>query len=82
MKKESGKYLDYIRDLAYLLRVEATNAHTIAMKNECDFESGREFGIRQALAWMQHEADAFDIPKDIIFLEGFDAMLDELSPPS
>ena len=81
MKTDSERYIDYIKDLAYLIRVEADNARSIAKKSGCEFENGREFGIRQALAWMQHQADVFDIRKDIILLEGFDAMLDDLRPP-
>lgn len=81
MKSDTDKHLDYIRDLAYLLRERAAEAHAAAKTSESEFEDGREFGLRQALAWMQHQADAFAIPREQVCLSGFDAMTGDVQPP-
>jgi hypothetical protein len=81
MSKEAEKYVGYIRDLAYLLRERTVEALSDKEKTGSAFEEGREFGLRQALAWMQHQADAFGIPRDEICLAGFDAMTEPVDPP-
>jgi hypothetical protein len=81
MNDEVKKYAGYIRDLAYLLRERTVEAQAQKERTSSSFEEGREFGLRQALAWMQHQADAFGIPREEVCLSGFDAMSGPVDPP-
>ena len=76
MNDEATTYQNLIRDVVYLVREEAANAGSSS-----EFERGREFGLRQALAWMQHEAIAFAVDREALLLDGFDAMVDPVRPP-
>jgi hypothetical protein len=81
VSNEAKTYVGYIRDLAYLLRERIVEAQVEKEKSGSAFEEGREFGLRQALASMQHQADAFGIPRDEICLAGFEAMTEPVDPP-
>lgn len=80
MNDEADKYIGYIRDLAYLLREQAADAISDNDDTDDAFEEGRAFGLRQALAWMQHQADAFGIPRAQLCLAGFDALTGPVGP--
>ena len=81
MSSNEEQLWGYIRDLAYLLRERAAEARVDKERTGSVFEEGREFGLRQAIAWMQHQADAFGISRDEICLSGFDALTDPVDPP-
>ena len=81
MTDEDTRYLGYIRELAYRLRERTMEAVREQEETGAEFEDGRAFGLRQALAWMQHHADSFDIPREEVCLAGFDAMTDPVDPP-
>lgn len=76
MTNDDARYAGFIRDSVYLLREEASK-----VRGDSDFERGREFGLRQALAWLQHEAIAFGLDRGPLLLEGFDAMTGKVAPP-
>lgn len=80
MTDHPDKHLGYIRDLAHLLREQIVEAAAKA-KSGSTFDEGRAFGLREALAWMQHQTIAFDIAREDVALDGFDAMTDPVDPP-
>lgn len=75
------KHLDFIRDVVYVLRERGAEASRESEATGSSFHEGREFGIRQVLSFMQHQAEVFGIPLYEICLAGFDAMVDPLEPP-
>jgi len=79
--KLETRYLGYIRDLAYILREEIVVAARQKTLTGSEFEDGREFGLREALAWMQHKADSFEISKEDVMLSGFDALTESVELP-
>jgi hypothetical protein len=81
MSSECAKYAGYIRDLAYLLRERIVEAQGERSKGGDAFAEGRELGLREALSWMQHQADSFELPKEDLCLAGFDALTDPVDIP-
>ena len=56
----------YVRDLGVLLTEKLTNAGGpgVSPRQETDaFESGRRFGLMEAVSLMQQQADAFGIAR-------------------
>ena len=78
---EKTAYIGYIRDLVFLLRETGACAHLEKEKTASAFHEGREMAFREVLAWMQHQADAFQLPKEELGLYGLDPFVDSLDPP-
>ena len=81
MSSSAPTYENYLRDVVYSLRERATEAESEATQSGSEFVAGQAFGLRQALARMQNEADAFGIDKSRLCLDGFDAMVGSVAPP-
>jgi hypothetical protein len=73
----------YIRDLVYLLRERCAEARRRSIGNAegSDFEDGRAMAYVEVLSLMQHQADAFELPREELLLAGFDPECDPVDPP-
>lgn len=76
-----NSYANYLRDIVYLLRERTARTAKENMASSSAFNEGREAALREVLAMMQNQADIFGIPRDGIFLDGFDALVGAVDPP-
>lgn len=81
MSTMESVYENFIGDLVYSLRERAAEAESEARSTDAEFVAGQALGLRQALARMQNEADAFGLDKARLGLDGFDAMTGPIAPP-
>lgn len=78
-----NEYKAYIRDLVYILRERCAEARRKSEGTEegSDFDDGRTMGYVEVLSLMQHQADAFQLPREDLLLAGFDPERDPVDPP-
>jgi hypothetical protein len=76
-------YKNYLRDLVYLLRERGGEALRRSREpgEMAEFEQGRSMAYIEVLSLMQHQADAFQLPRDELLLSGFDPENDAIDPP-
>lgn len=81
-EKSERAYEWYLLDLAHILRERGSKACRDAAASGLAFDEGRAAAYREVLSWMQAQADTFGLSREPLCLAGFDAMTDELAPPS
>ena len=69
----------FLRDLVLLLRERGSDAAT--SEDRSVFDEGREAAYREVLDCIQHQADAFGVPRDEIGLGDLEnPLVDPLAP--
>lgn len=81
-RKMSVANTEFVRDVVYLLRERGTKAAIENRARDSVLDEGREAAFREVLALMQNQADVLGVPRLDICLDGFDALVDALDPPT
>ncbi len=66
--------VNFLRDLVSYLREQAVQAARRSAETGSEFDSGSEFGFRQALARIRNQAEGFNICLEDIGLDESDPM--------
>lgn len=78
---DSDVFANYIRDIVYIIRERASSSMEKARTTSSEFDDGRVSAFREVLALMQSQADAFEISRSEVCLDGFDAWTGPVDPP-